>query len=95
MCARSVGPDATRALSAAWAGSGVRVNAVAPGWIDTRMSVNAMMDPARSGPIIARIPAGRWGQPDEVGNVVGFLVSPLASYINGVVLPVDGGYSIA
>jgi NAD(P)-dependent dehydrogenase (short-subunit alcohol dehydrogenase family) len=85
----------TRALSAAWAGSGVRVNAVAPGWIDTRMSVNAMMDPARSGPIIARIPAGRWGQPDEVGNVVGFLVSPLASYINGVVLPVDGGYSIA
>jgi NAD(P)-dependent dehydrogenase (short-subunit alcohol dehydrogenase family) len=85
----------TRALASAWAGSGIRVNAVAPGWIDTRMSVNAMTDPGRSGPILARIPAGRWGAPREVANVVGFLVSPSASYVNGVVLPIDGGYSIA
>jgi NAD(P)-dependent dehydrogenase (short-subunit alcohol dehydrogenase family) len=85
----------TRALAAGWGRDGVRVNAVAPGWIDTRMSVAAMANPERAGPIMARIPTGRWGQPLEVGAVVGFLVSPAASYINGVVLPVDGGYSIA
>ncbi len=85
----------TRSLAVAWGSDGVRVNAVAPGWIRTRLSVNAMTTPERAGPILGRIPANRWGEPVEVASAVGFLVSPAASYINGVVLPVDGGYSIA
>ena len=85
----------TRALAVGWGGDGVRVNAVAPGWVQTRMSVNAMTTPERAEPIMKRIPAARWGEPSEVGAVIGFLVSPAASYVNGVMLPIDGGYSIA
>lgn len=85
----------TRALAASWGPSGVRTNAVAPGWVKTRMAVNAMSNPERAEPIMKRIPMARWGEPKEVGQVVGFLVSPAASYINGVTLPVDGGYAIA
>lgn len=84
----------TRALAAAWTAQGVRVNAIAPGWIDTRMSVTAMTDKERAEPILRRIAAGRWGRPEEVGAVVAFLASDAASYVSGVVLPIDGGYSI-
>ena len=84
----------TRSLAHAWGGS-VRVNAVAPGWIRTRMSQAAMSDPARAEPILKRIPAGDWGEPADVAAAVAFLVSPAARYITGVMLPVDGGYSIA
>lgn len=85
----------TRSLAASWGADGIRVNAVAPGWIKTRMSRTAMNDPERAGPILRRIPAGDWGEPSDVGNAVAFLVSPEARYITGVMLPVDGGYSIA
>lgn len=85
----------TRALAAGWGGSGVRVNAVAPGWIKTRMSVAAMSDPERAGPILKRIPMGDWGEPDDVAAAVCFLLSQDARYINGILLPIDGGYSIA
>lgn len=85
----------TRALAVGWGGDGVRANAVAPGWVKTRMSVNAMSTPERAEPIMKRIPSARWGESSEVGSVIGFLVSPAASYVNGVVLPIDGGYSIA
>lgn len=84
----------TRSLAHAWGGS-VRVNAVAPGWIRTRMSLKAMNDPGRAEPILRRIPAGDWGEPADVAAAVAFLVSPAARYITGVMLPVDGGYSIA
>lgn len=84
----------TRALAHGWGGQ-VRVNAVAPGWIRTRMSQAAMNDPERAGPILKRIPAGDWGEPADVAAAVSFLVSPAARYITGVMLPVDGGYSIA
>lgn len=84
----------TRSLAHAWGGS-VRVNAVAPGWIRTRMSQTAMNDPERSAPILKRIPAGDWGEPADVAAAVSFLVSPSARYITGVMLPVDGGYSIS
>lgn len=85
----------TRALAVAYAPEGVRVNAIAPGWIDTRMSLNAFSDPERAGPILKRLPAGRWGKPADIGKAAAFLASPDAGYITGVVLPVDGGYSIA
>lgn len=85
----------TRSLAVAWGGQGVRVNAVAPGWVRTRMSVRAMSDPDRAGPLLARIPMGRWGDPSEVADVVGFLLSHEARYVNGTMIPVDGGYAVA
>lgn len=85
----------TRSMAVAWADHGIRVNAVAPGWIETRMSAKAKSDPERSRRINDRIPAGRWGKPGDVANVIRFLASDDAAYITGTVIPVDGGYSIA
>lgn len=85
----------TRSHAVAFAPFGVRVNAVAPGWIDTRLASGAIHNPDRSGAILARIPMGRWGDPKDVAKVVKFLFSPDAAYVTGVVLPVDGGFGIA
>jgi NAD(P)-dependent dehydrogenase (short-subunit alcohol dehydrogenase family) len=85
----------TRSHAAAFAPLGVRVNAVAPGWIETQLSSRARTDPARCQAITQRIPLGRWGSPREVGDVIAFLVSDEARYVTGAVLPVDGGYCIA
>jgi NAD(P)-dependent dehydrogenase (short-subunit alcohol dehydrogenase family) len=85
----------TRSHAVAFAASGVRVNAVAPGWIDTQLAAGAIHNPERSGAILSRIPAGRWGQPADVARVVRFLLSSDAAYVTGVVLPVDGGFGIA
>jgi len=85
----------TRALAVAYAPDGIRVNAIAPGWIDTRMSVAAFSDPERAGPLLKRLPAGHWGEPSDVAKAAAFLASDDAGYITGVTLPVDGGYSIA
>ncbi|HEX2114496.1 MAG TPA: SDR family oxidoreductase [Alphaproteobacteria bacterium] len=84
----------TRSLAAAWAPDGIRVNAVAPGWIRTAMTQAIREDPAREAPILARTPMGRWGEPAEVADVVLFLCSRAARFVTGVVVPVDGGYSI-
>lgn len=85
----------TRSMAVAWGAEGIRVNAVAPGWVMTRMAVGAKNDPERGPKITARIPLGRWAEPSDVANVIAFLVSDQAAYVHGVVLPVDGGYSIA
>jgi NAD(P)-dependent dehydrogenase (short-subunit alcohol dehydrogenase family) len=85
----------TRSMAVAWGAEGIRVNAVAPGWVMTRMAMGAKNDPAREPKITARIPLGRWADPSEVANVIAFLVSDEATYVHGALLPVDGGYSIA
>lgn len=82
----------TRSLAVAWAQHGVRVNAVAPGWVETRLSEGARSDPKRKAAIDKRIPMGRWAQPSEIASVIDFLLSDAASYVNGAILPVDGGY---
>jgi len=85
----------TRSMAVAWGKDGVRVNAVAPGWVNTRMAAKAKNDPERGPRISQRIPLGRWAEPSDIANVIAFLVSADAAYVHGVVLPVDGGYSVA
>lgn len=82
----------TKALANEWAAKGVNVNAVAPGYIATDNTAALRADQGRSGEILGRIPAGRWGDPDDIGGAVLFLCSRAADYVNGVILPVDGGW---
>jgi len=82
----------TKALCNEWASRGVNVNAVAPGYMDTDMNTALRADPVRMEQLSTRIPAGRWGQPEDIGNVVVFLASPAADYVHGQVLAVDGGW---
>jgi NAD(P)-dependent dehydrogenase (short-subunit alcohol dehydrogenase family) len=85
----------TKSLAIAYAADGIRVNAVAPGWIATPLTQALQDDPARAGPILARTPLNRWGRPEDIGNVVAFLCSPAASFMTGTIIPVDGGYLVA
>lgn len=81
-----------KALSNEWAGRGVNVNAVAPGYIATDNTQALRDDPDRSQAILERIPAGRWGRADDLGGAAVFLSSRASDYVHGVVLPVDGGW---
>ena len=82
----------TRALANEWAGHGVNVNAIAPGYMDTDNTEALRSDPIRSRTILERIPAGRWGKAEDVAGAVVFLASSSADYIHGAVLTVDGGW---
>ncbi|SCF04756.1 2-deoxy-D-gluconate 3-dehydrogenase [Micromonospora matsumotoense] len=82
----------TKALANEWAGHGVNVNAIAPGYIATDNTRALREDPERDRAILTRIPAGRWGNADDLAGATVFLAAPASDYVNGVVLPVDGGW---
>lgn len=82
----------TMALSNEWASRGINVNAIAPGYMDTEMNVALINDPERNTLIMNRIPAGRWGEPKDMAGTAVFLASEASDYINGVLIPVDGGW---
>lgn len=82
----------TKALANEWASKGVTVNAVAPGYIETDMNTALLANPDRLRSISERIPAGRWGRPEDFKGVVVYLGSRASEYVNGHVLTVDGGW---
>lgn len=82
----------TMTLAAAWAADGIRVNAIAPGWIRTSLNKVLQDDTEFSRNIEQRTPMGRWGEASEIAGAAVFLASPAASFVTGIVLPVDGGY---
>jgi 2-deoxy-D-gluconate 3-dehydrogenase len=82
----------TNALANEWAGKGVNVNAIAPGYIATDNTAALQADEKRSKSILERIPAGRWGTPEDLAGAVVFLCSPAAAYLHGTILMVDGGW---
>ncbi len=82
----------TKALANEWSSKGINVNAIAPGYMATEMNIPLMEDPARNKLILDRVPAGRWGLPEDLVGALIFLSSPASDYVHGVVLPVDGGF---
>jgi 2-dehydro-3-deoxy-D-gluconate 5-dehydrogenase len=82
----------TRALANEWAGKGVNVNAIAPGYIATNNTVALQADETRNRQILERIPAGRWGAPADIGGAAVFLASAASDYVHGHILAVDGGW---
>ena len=82
----------TKAFANEWAGKGLNINAIAPGYMDTNLNVNLVNDPNRSTEILARIPQHRWGLGEDLKGAVVFLASSASDYINGAIIPVDGGY---
>jgi len=82
----------TKALANEWSSRGINVNAIAPGYYATEMNIPLMKDPARNKLILDRVPAGRWGLPEDLVGALIFLSSPASDYVHGIVLPVDGGF---
>ncbi len=84
----------TKSLAIAYAAEGIRVNAIAPGWVRTPLTEALQRDAARDAAIVARTPLARWAEPDDIAGAALFLCTPAARFVTGVVLPVDGGYMI-
>jgi 2-dehydro-3-deoxy-D-gluconate 5-dehydrogenase len=82
----------TRLLANEWAARSINVNAIAPGYFATNNTTELRADESRNRDILARIPAGRWGSPSDLGGAAVFLASAAAEYVHGIVLPVDGGW---
>lgn len=82
----------TKALSNEWASQGINVNAIAPGYMDTPLNTAIINDPVRNHEITLRIPANRWGVPEDLKGTVIFLASKASDYVSGAVIPIDGGY---
>lgn len=85
----------TKSLAMAWAGHGIRINSVAPGFIITKQSAKSRTNPAHVEAVKARTPMGRWGEPHDIAGPVLFLASPAAAFMTGTCLNVDGGYAVA
>ena len=82
----------TRALAGSWAPRGINVNCICPGYFDTDLPAVLKEDPVRGPEILARIPMGRWGQPEELAGLAVFLASDASNYMHGSVIPIDGGW---
>ena len=82
----------TRLLANEWASKGINVNAIAPGYVETNNTAALREDEARNKSILARIPAGRWAKPEDMGGAAVFLASKAADYMHGAIVPVDGGW---
>ena len=82
----------TRLLACEWAAKNINVNAIAPGYIATNNTEAIRNDPDRSASILSRIPAGRWGEPQDIGDAAVFLLAPASNYMHGALVPVDGGW---
>ena len=82
----------TRILANEWAGYGINVNAIAPGYMETELTEPLIKDEKRNAEILARIPLGRWGKPEDLKGAVVFLASTASDYVTGTVIAVDGGW---
>jgi len=85
----------TKSLAIAWADDGIRVNAIAPGFVVTAQSARSRTDPTHVANVNSRTPLGRWGQPEDIAGTALFLASEHAAFVTGTCIPVDGGYSVA
>ncbi len=84
----------TRALANSWAGRGINVNCICPGYFDTDLPAVLKEDPVRGPQILDRIPMGRWGQPEELAGLAVFLASDASNYMHGSIIPIDGGWLV-